>query len=331
MISRATLSGLGWAVVAITVWSGSLVMLRHGMMGSLNAYDLTFLRFGVAAVILVPVVLRQRTALAQLGLIRLGLMVVTFGAPYVALISLALKTAPASAAGALNPGVMAMASVLMGRVIFGDKICAAPFAGLLLTAFGTGLFVQAGGEITGGHLLLIGTGIMWASYALIIRSAAVPALTATAIVAMGSAILYLPIYLVALPKQILTAPLEDVLIQAGFQGVLVSVVAIYAFSRSAEILGHTTGATLPALIPVVTLGLGVLFLGETAGSEEVVSAILVTLGLALILVGKPALRWRSPHIAPTLKRKGTTQDQSEDHWSESGEGLLRPPGVENVH
>ena len=297
---RNTLSGLGWAVVAITVWSGSLVMLRLGMTTSLNAYDLTSLRFGVAALILAPVALRRGVGTDRLGLASLVAMVVAFGAPYVLLISLALKTAPAAAAGALNPGVMAIASVLLGRMILGDRIGGVRIAGLAVTAVGIFLFTQAGGAIATGHLILIGTGIMWASYALILRRAAVPALNATAIVAVGSAVFYLPIYLVALPKQIFAAPMADVLVQAGFQGILVGVVAIYAFNRSAELLGPVAGATLPALIPVVTLGLGVVVLGETAGADETSSAIMVTIGLALILVGKGAVRWLSSHIPRSL-------------------------------
>lgn len=302
-ISRNILSGLGWAVVAITVWSGSLVMLRLGMTTSLNAYDLTVLRFGVAALILTPVALRRGAGTERLGLIGFIAMVVTFGAPYVLLIALAMKTAPAAAAGALNPGVMAIASVLLGRMILGDRIGSARFTGLAVTATGIVLFTRVGGAVTTGHLILIGTGVMWAGYSLIVRCAAVPALNATAIVAVGSAVFYLPIYLVALPKQILAAPLADVLVQAGFQGILVSVVAIYAFNRSAELLGPVAGATLPALIPVVTLGLGVVVLGETAGAGEFVSAILVTVGLALILVGKPAMSWISNHIPRGLNKK----------------------------
>ncbi len=309
IISWNTVSGLAWAVVAITVWSGSLVMLRLGVTTSLNAYDLTMLRFAVAALILAPVALRRGTGTDRLGLTGLVAMVVMFGAPYVLLISLAMKTAPAAAAGALNPGVMAIVSVLLGRAILGDRIGAARLTGLVVTATGIVLFTRAGGAITTGHLILIGTGTMWASYALIVRCAAVPALNATAIVAVGSAVFYLPVYLAALPKQILAAPIADVLMQAGFQGVLVSVVAIYAFNRSAELLGPVTGATLPALIPVVTLGLGRLVLGETTGSGEIVSAILVTMGLALILVGRPAMRWLSTHILRGLNRKGHSLGQ----------------------
>ncbi len=304
-ISRNTLLGLGWAFVAITVWSGSLVMLRLGVTTSLNAYDLTMLRFGVAALILAPVALRRGSGTYRLGLTSLLGMVVAFGAPYVLLITVAMKSAPAAAAGALNPGVMAMVSVLLGRMMFGDRIGTAQLTGLLLTATGVVLFTLTGGAITTGHLILVGTGTMWASYALIVRRAAVPALYATAIVAVGSAIFYLPVYLAALPKQILTAPIADVVMQAGFQGVLVSVIAIYAFNRSAELLGAIAGATLPALIPVVTLGLGSLVLGEAAGSGEIVSAILVSMGLVLILVGIPAMRWLSNQILRSLNKRGT--------------------------
>ncbi|MEP5761563.1 MAG: DMT family transporter [Litoreibacter sp.] len=304
-----TLSGLGWAVVAITVWSGSLVMLRLGVTTSLNAYDLTMLRFGVAALILAPVALRRGFGTDRLGLTSLVAMVVAFGAPYVMLITLAMKTAPAAAAGALNPGAMAIASVLLGRAIFGDRMGIARLTGLVVTATGIILFAWAGEAITTGHLILIGTGTMWASYALIVRRAAVPALNATAIVAVGSAVFYLPVYLATLPKLILAAPIADVLMQAGFQGVLVSVVAIYAFNRSAELLGPVAGATLPALIPVVTLGLGVVVLGETAGEGEFASAILVTMGLALILVGKPTMRWLSSHIPRGFIDKRYTRGQ----------------------
>ncbi|WP_299832521.1 DMT family transporter [uncultured Roseobacter sp.] len=300
---RNTLAGLCWAGLAITVWSGSLIMLRLGVTTSLNAYDLTLLRFGVAGLILSPVVLLRGTGTDRLQLTGVVAMVIAFGAPYVLLISLALETAPAAAAGALNPGVMAIGAVLLGRMILGDRIGRARFSGLAVTAMGVLLFTRAGGIVTIGHLILIGTGIMWASYVLIVRRAAVPALNAAAIVAVGSAVFYMPVYLVALPKRIAEAPLVDVVIQAGFQGILVSVFAIYAFNRSAELLGPVAGATLPALIPVVTLGLGVAVLGETADPAEIASAILVTVGLVLVLAGARAMRWLFDQLmhGPTKK------------------------------
>lgn len=170
----------------------------------------------------------------------------------------------------------AVVAVLLGKMICGDKIGAARLAGLVITAAGIVFFTRTGEAITTGQLILIATGTMWAVYALIVRRAAIPALNATAVVAVGSAAFYLLVYLAVLPKQLLIAPVADVLIQAGFQGILVSVVAIYAFNRSAELLG-----------PV-------------AGAGEIVSALLTTMRLALILVRIPVMRWLTNHIPRDL-------------------------------
>jgi len=83
---------------------------------------------------------------------------------------------------------MAIVSALLGRTVLGDRVGGVRFVGLVVTATGIVLFARASGSITAGHLILIATGIMWAGYALIVRRAAVPALNATAIVAVGSAV-----------------------------------------------------------------------------------------------------------------------------------------------
>lgn len=282
-LSKERALGLVWAATAITIWSGSLVMLRLGVTTSLNAYDLTALRVGVAALLLAPVIYRRGFAPGRLGTGGALAMVVGFGAPYILLISLGLQTAPASAAGSLNPGTMAIVSVLLGWRVCGDKISPVRILGIVAILVGASFFASllSTGTPSIGHFILIFTGVMWAGYALVVRQAGIPALHATAIVAVGSAILYLPIYAAALPKQLLAAPVVDIVMQAVFQGVLVSVVAVFAFNRSAEQLGPTAGATLPALIPVVTLGLGTVVLGETIGNMGITSAILIGAGVAM--------------------------------------------------
>lgn len=293
--SKNCLFGLFWAAVAIAVWSGSLVMLRLGVTTNLNAYDLTAIRFGVAALILVPVIVRQGFAIDRLGVGGLVLLVTGFGAPYILLVSLALKTAPAAAAGSLNPGVMAVASVFLGWAILGDRVSLVRIFGVMLILAGAVVVLGTADTVSTGSLILVGTGIMWAVYALTVRRAGIAALHATAIVAVGSAVLYLPVYFMILPRQIAAAPLPDVLAQAGFQGLLVSVFAVFAFNRSAELLGPVAGAALPALIPVVTVGLGMVVLGEPAGMKEIEAAGLTGAGVALILAGRGSIRglWKS--------------------------------------
>ena len=213
-------------------------------------------------------------------------MVLGFGAPYVLLISVALKTASASAAGSLNPCVMAIVSLVLGAVIFGDRIGPLAIAGATLVLAGACMFAGLAGTLAIGHLILVGTGVLWAVYAVVIRRCGISALHATAIVAVGSAILYLPVYVLVLPRRVFDAPVLDLLAQACFQGVLVSVFAVFAFNRSAELLGPVAGATLPALVPVVTLMIGAMALHERAGGAEYFSAGLVGLGVAGILVSR---------------------------------------------
>lgn len=278
------IQGLAWAATAVLIWSGSVVALRLGMVTNLNAYDLTALRFGTAAPLLLLVIFRNAAVIWQLGIVRLLLIIISFGAPYVILLSLALKTAPAATAGALNPGAMAVFAVLLGAAFLKAHIGSTRFAGIALII--VGLFITAAvqsGGLTAGHLILILTGGMWAAYAFIIRASGIPALLATAIVAVGSAVLYLPIYISVLPHKIADASVWDIGLQMGVQGVLVSLAAVYAFSRSIELLGLTIGAALPALIPLVSLGLGFVFLGEPAGVGELLTASVIGLGVALIL------------------------------------------------
>ncbi|WP_138467302.1 DMT family transporter [Poseidonocella sp. HB161398] len=279
----AALRGLAWAGLAILIWSGSLVMLRLGVTTGLGPADLAALRFGVAAVLLAPVLWRRGGRWP--GAWTAAGMVAGFGAPYVLLLSLAMRSAPAAAAGALNPGIMAIASVLLARVVPGRPLGWPGLAGIALTAAGLAAFLGAAGPLAPGHAILVATGLMWAGYAALVRWRQVPALEAAAVVATGSALVFLPLYPLLFPVRLGAVPPADLALQALVQGGLVGVVAVYAFNRSAELLGPVAGTSLPALIPVATLGLGQLLPGEPAGPATLAAAGLVTLGLALILAG----------------------------------------------
>src|SRR3984957_3846413 len=66
MSSRFLLGAL-CAVVTITIWAGWLGAMRVGMASHLAVVDLIALRFAVAGIVMVPVVMRRGGALDQLG------------------------------------------------------------------------------------------------------------------------------------------------------------------------------------------------------------------------------------------------------------------------
>lgn len=79
--SRNIAAGIFWAITAIFVWSASLIMLRVGVKTQLTPYDLTALRFSVAAVLLLPVLMRQRLRPAWPGTGSMLVMIILFGRP----------------------------------------------------------------------------------------------------------------------------------------------------------------------------------------------------------------------------------------------------------
>lgn len=280
-ISRDIAIGAIWALLAILIWSGSLVYLKLGVVTGLTGADLAALRFGTAALILAPYLFRAQRPLPALR--TMIVVVVTFGAPYVLLLSQAMQTVPAGAAGALNPGAMAIIAVLLALY---DKRTLPPrsaITGIALTSIGLIGFALAGGGLAPGHLLLLITGLMWALYARTVRRNAIDARLATTIVAVGSAVGYLPVYL-SLPHDHLTSvPASGLLTQIVVQGLLVSIVAVYAFTRSLELLGPVVGPSLPALVPVTTLILDRVILGAPVSSVMILCASLITIGLIGLL------------------------------------------------
>ena len=283
--TKTLMSGLFWGAIAVAVLSGSLVMLRLGVKTSLTPFDLAALRFGVASVLLCGVIWQRGWALEKLGVPGVLALITCNGAPYIMVLSFGFEFAPASDAGAINPGLMAVFVGILGWIVLGETMRPAKIAGILAVLAGTALFTDLLSlrQASVGHLIFATTGGMWASYVIIVRKANVPALHATAIVAVGSALSFLPVYFVLFGGQILQAPVRDIAAQAIYQGVLTGALAVFAFTKSTEYLGASAGAALTALIPIVTLVMGAAFLGETVDGWKVIACALVGLGVFLAL------------------------------------------------
>ncbi len=274
------LAGLLWGLLAVGIWAGSFVLLRLGVATTLNPYDVTALRFATAAFVLAPVVWRWGWALPRLGWGGVALAVTGAGAPYALLVATGLQFAPAGHAAALIPGLTAVFTAIFGYWFLKEPITALAWVGAALILGGTIAIGGAGASI--GPVLFVLAALLWSSYVILVRRAALDSLHAVAIVAVGSALTYLPIYVVLFPKAIDSAPLGDIALQALYQGLLTTVVGLFAFNRAIASLGAARGAALAALIPVSTLALAAFFLAERPGVWEQGAAVLIGLGVGLV-------------------------------------------------
>ncbi|WP_175778642.1 DMT family transporter [Burkholderia anthina] len=293
------LTGIGYGLLAALIWGGFPVVTRLGVThAALDAFDIAFIRFAVSGTLLLPVVLRR--GVRTLHPAAIVLMVIGAGAPYILTVAAALSRAPVGYF-ALTPGSMIAFTAVLGRWIARETLSAARLTGIVTIL--AGMALAASDALSGAigpfavALFVLG-GLLWAVYNVTTKHAAAGALHATAIVSVGSALLYCPLYLVVRRGAVLHAPVAAIATQAIYQGVLMSVLALYCFSRAVVALGPAIGATFAALMPLLATLEAALLLGERPHAAALAGIAIVTAGMIVSLMRRrPSGEPRA--VAPT--------------------------------
>lgn len=285
---RRLAAGVGFALLAITLWGGWFVVTRLtvGAGGVLGPADLVALRFGIGGLLLLPVLALRLRGLGRTALVDGLFLYVSQGAPFALLISIALRYAPAGHGAALTPGTMPLFAALLGVLVLGDRPGRFAIAGLGLIA--AGALTLAGGfrdaDELFGYGLLLTAAFLWAAGTVRMRRSRLTALEATALVCVGSLLTYIPLYLASGLSRLMEAPPAEVALQAVYQGVLVSVVALIAFNRSLALIGRRTPA-FTALVPVIATLLAIPVLGEVPDPLHVGAILAIGTGVLLTTRG----------------------------------------------
>jgi len=294
---RTFLIGCLCAISAVTIWAGWIVLTRLSVSRILGVYDITALRFSVAGLLLLPVVLRRSGTLRRIGWGGGLIMATGSGAPYMLLASAGVALAPAAHAGPLLPGIMPLFAALLSWLVLKEKLLPARILGLGLILLGVlsvggQHLLHSLGDAWMGHLLLMSAAFLWASYTVALRRLGVAALDATAVVSVLSAALYLPVYILVLPHRLGDAAWEEILFQGLFQGVGSGIVALVAYNRAVALIGPSRAASFGALVPVTAMLTAIPLLDEWPSGLDVAGVVAVSIGVLLASGGLAALRRR---------------------------------------
>jgi drug/metabolite transporter (DMT)-like permease len=269
-------------------------MTRLAVTTSLDAWDIPALRFGVAGLLLLPVVIQRGIALDRLGWIGLAGLVVGTGAPYALVVALGLRFAPAYDAGALNPGCMPLFVAFIALIALREKPSRAQRLGLSLMLLGA--LVIIGWHSTAwstsrsfGDLLFLIGAFLTACYTVIMRQSKLDPLHIAALVSVGSFTLYAPPYFALHGFHLAEAPLADLTVQAIFQGIVVTIISLVLYGRAVLILGASAGSAFGALVPALSAVLAIPLLGEWPSEMGWVGIALISAGVYLTS-GGPLLR-----------------------------------------
>jgi drug/metabolite transporter (DMT)-like permease len=284
--ARQFVIGAICAIAAVAIWAGWLVMMRLGLTANLTAFDLTALRFVVAGVVLLPIVLRRGLALNRLGWSGFIAVVIGVGAPVPLLIGAGLSFAPVAHASVLTYGIAPLIVACLAAVALKERVAPIRKAGLVLVGLGGlmigGLGISSfGGRQSIGHLLFLSAAGLWACYAVAIRRARLDGLHAAAIAAVVSLPVYFPLYLIFTDNRLLEVSSTELVGQAFYQGVVTAAVSLALFGRSIMLLGASKAAACVALAPVMAALMAIPALGEWPTSIDWLAIGMITAGVYL--------------------------------------------------
>ncbi|MEL7099041.1 MAG: DMT family transporter [Pseudomonadota bacterium] len=288
-------AGFAFGVLSAVMWALYFVYARKAATFGLSASDVVLLRYGVAALVMLPWVLRAGLRdLAGVGWSRGAVLALCVGPVFLWLAARGFHHAPLSHGAVIQPSTAVVVATLIAVAALGERPSRGQAVGLALVLAGIGLIGAAGGTMPGawrGQILFVAAGAMWAMFTILLRVWGVPGLAATAAVNVISAAVVVPVYLVTSDgSALLGLPATDLLMMALVHGVLAGVLAISAYGRAVALLGISRAALFPAIVPATALVLGIPLAGEWPNRWEWTGAALATLGLMQAMGAVPGLR-----------------------------------------
>jgi drug/metabolite transporter (DMT)-like permease len=278
--------GASFGFAAVSIWAGWSAMTRLAVTTSLDAWDIPALRFGVAGLLLSPILMRRGLALDRLGWLGLGGLIFGTGAPYALMVAVGLRFAPAYDAGALNPGCMPLFVALIAIIVLREKPSKAQKLGLSLILSGAliiSLWRDAAWSIlrSFGDALFLVASFLTAGYTVILRQSKLDPLHAAALVSSGSLIMYAPFYILLRGFHLAGVPLSDLAVQVIFQGIAVTIISLVLYGRAVLILGASRGSAFGSLVPALSALLAVPLVGEWPTASGWGGIILISAGVYL--------------------------------------------------
>ena len=278
-LTQGYAAGLG----TVLIWAGFILISRLGGKTGLTGWDIVALRLGTASLVLLPFSFsipwsawrdKRLWTLALLG----GLL-------FLLLVYAGFKLAPAAHGGILLPGMQPFLVTALAWLIMGARPSRPRLWGLVPIALGVAcvavpqvLSQHAGDSTLWGDLLMLSASITWAAYSVLVKKWVYDPWLLTRFVALASCLVFMPVYLLWLPKGLHEVPMSMLVLQGLYQGLGPTIIAMILFLKAVEILGAERTGALVALVPVMA-GLGAVpLLGEPLTPWLVAGMLLVSGG-----------------------------------------------------
>jgi len=271
------------ALVAVIIWSGFILVSRMGGISQLLSYDVIAIRYITCALVVLPFWwLKLPFKLFQPKLIILSLI---GGFSYALFVFKGFELTPASQAAVILPGLMPVLIIILSVFINKQSHAITKWLGITIITLGVAiLFWQefnVHGQFSLGHLTMGAAALCWALFSVLLNRWHISPWQATVSLSVITCLLYLPIYLIWLPKNISADLWQDIVLQGFYQGVLAATIQVMLYSKAVQLIGAAGMGSMMAIVPVLA-GVSALYVfDETLKPALVVAMVLVSFGVWL--------------------------------------------------
>ena len=289
----------------------SFAMARAGALRGLAAEDMILARASVAGLIMLPFLLRWGLpSLAGIGW-RRGFVLLLTGGPVFAFLQTGGYTfAPLAHGAVIAPSTVTVLSTIGAVVLLGERLTRWHIVGGLTVIAGVVLVSWHGLAASSisntswiGDLMFATSRLLWAGFTILMRKWRLDPMRATAVVAVLTAVVVVPAYLTFRGLDRLAALPADALLAQGLaQGLVQGVITLLAYSKAIAILGVSRAVLFPAIVPAISILIGIPLVGEWPDATQFTGLCLVTADLlaAVGLIGRLLAAVRPTHRAPNL-------------------------------
>lgn len=283
------LPGVLWGLVAAAAWAVYNVGAKVGAAQGFQPADLTLIRFGVAGLVMLPLLARAGLRdLGGLGWARGAALALLVGPLFGFVVNTGFVLAPLAHGVVLGPASTMLSATALARVFQGERPNRMQLAGMAILVAGLlaiaydGLTTPAGDRVWLGDLGFIAAGALWGTFTFLLRRWRVHAVPATAAVSVLSMAVVVPLY-VALDGGLLDLPARAIAVQAVYQGCLGGCLGVLAYSLAVGHLGASRAALFPSFVPVLATLLAMPMLGQVPDALQGAGILLASLGLLTAL------------------------------------------------
>lgn len=281
-------SGYVAALVVIVCWSGFNIVSRLGGRSELTPFDLAALRFGIAALLMMPLFVRVAVTLTSRVLYQYACIAMTGSLGYALFAYNGFSLAPAAHAGVLVNGGIPVLTAVIGWLVLGKRpsqrtivALAIAVSGIVMIGLHGFMHPDLAGQAWLGDLFFLGAAFAWAIAGMLMRHWQLRPVDTTAMMVGLAACVYLPVFFIFLPSGLSQAPVEMVVMQGVYQGIVAATFAGIFYNHANQSIGPQKASLMLALVPGVTALAAVPLLNEPLTLLSLLGVVLVSFGAVM--------------------------------------------------